>query len=56
MKETLEEEEATESGVILSVASSPDDITIRVAYLVVFSNHPLPVSLRLKFAPLKKKG
>lgn len=32
MKETLEEEEATESGVTFSVASSPDDITTPMMY------------------------
>lgn len=52
IKETLEEEEATEFGVTLSAASSPDDITTLVLLL---SKHPLPVSHGLKFASLKRQ-
>lgn len=44
MKEMLEEEEATESGVTFSVVSSPDDITTSLAaYLALLSVQPLPV-------------
>lgn len=51
MKETLEEEEATEFGVTLNVASSPHDIP----RLVLLSKHQLPVSQGLKFASLRRE-
>lgn len=53
MKETLEGEEATESGVTLSVTSSPDDITALVLHTFNSSRntHFLP---GLKLASLKR--
>lgn len=55
MKETLEKEEATESGVTLGVASSADDITALVLHtLVSLSKRPLPVSEGLKSASLQE--
>lgn len=45
-KETLEEEEATDSGVTLSVASSPDDITTPHTLYCFQSTHFLSVRSR----------
>lgn len=56
MKETLEEEEATESGVTLPIASFAHDITALVLHtLSYFQKDSLPVTKGFEIFICKKK-